>query len=111
MSTLSLNSRVSTSSGTGTVRYYGQTSFAPGLWVGVALDEVGRGKNDGTVQGVRYFDCHGDKGGVFVRDRMVQLLEQVDDDAASLVRPLPLGRDPFARFSPLPAPRFPARPG
>lgn len=40
----------------GIVRYIGATQFATGEWVGIELDDA-TGKNDGSVQGVRYFEC------------------------------------------------------
>jgi len=40
----------------GNVRYSGETSFAKGVWLGLELDDE-VGKNDGSVAGVRYFDC------------------------------------------------------
>lgn len=54
------------------VRFVGETLFAPGEWVGVELDD-GTGKNDGSVQGERYFDC--DMGnGMFVRATAVTIV-------------------------------------
>lgn len=47
------------------VKYYGETQFAPGLWVGVELATMD-GKNDGSVHGVRYFNCEMGKG-MFLR--------------------------------------------
>ena len=40
----------------GVIEYLGETKFAKGLWAGVRLDEPS-GKNDGSVAGVKYFDC------------------------------------------------------
>lgn len=45
----------------GTVRYIGPTDFGEGVWVGVEL-RTARGKNDGSVQGKRYFSCKPDHG-------------------------------------------------
>lgn len=56
------------------VRFVGETEFAPGIWVGCELDD-GSGKNDGSVQGERYFEC--DMGnGMFVRPSAVTIVSQ-----------------------------------
>lgn len=55
---------------TGVVQFYGKTSFAPGLWLGIKLDNPS-GKNDGSVGGVRYFSCP-PKHGVFAPPSRVQ---------------------------------------
>jgi ankyrin repeat protein len=55
--------------GTGMLSFLGAVRFADkatGEWCGVVLDDPTKGRNDGTVQGVRYFDCKHEKGGVFV---------------------------------------------
>ncbi|KAM5180242.1 CAP-Gly domain-containing linker protein 2 [Mantella aurantiaca] len=49
----------------GVVQYLGETQFAPGQWAGVVLDDP-VGKNDGSVGGVRYFDCPSMQG-IFTR--------------------------------------------
>ncbi|XP_061106971.1 dynactin subunit 1-like isoform X1 [Conger conger] len=55
----------------GSVAYIGTTVFATGKWVGVILDEP-KGKNDGTVQGKRYFTCE-ENHGIFLRQSQIQL--------------------------------------
>lgn len=49
----------------GVVSFIGTTHFQPGMWVGVELDTP-TGKNDGSVQGIPYFQCK-PKHGIFVR--------------------------------------------
>ena len=49
----------------GFIAYIGETRFAPGQWAGVVLDQP-VGKNDGSVAGVRYFQCETNRG-VFSR--------------------------------------------
>ncbi|AWO95890.1 putative CAP-Gly domain-containing linker protein 1-like [Scophthalmus maximus] len=49
----------------GCVQFIGGTQFAPGQWAGIVLDEP-IGKNDGSVAGVRYFQCE-DGRGIFTR--------------------------------------------
>jgi len=57
--------RVALAGQNGTVQFVGETHFAPGTWVGVALDKP-FGKNNGSVDEKRYFDCKQGHG-IFVR--------------------------------------------
>ncbi|KAL0972843.1 hypothetical protein UPYG_G00195420 [Umbra pygmaea] len=54
----------------GIIRFYGKTDFAPGYWFGVELEQP-TGKHDGSVFGVRYFNCL-PKYGVFAPPSRVQ---------------------------------------
>mmetsp|Transcript_104999 Transcript_104999/g.185971 ORF Transcript_104999/g.185971 Transcript_104999/m.185971 type:complete len:248 (-) Transcript_104999:160-903(-) len=65
----------------GTIRFKGETRFAPGEWFGVELDAVGQGKNDGSVQGVEYFRCVPMQG-IFVR-RSALALESTAAEAGT----------------------------
>lgn len=58
----------------GTVRFVGETAFAPGLWVGVELTSAD-GKNDGSVQNQRYFECEMGKG-MFLRSAALTVISQ-----------------------------------
>ncbi|KAL6260053.1 hypothetical protein P5V15_007591 [Pogonomyrmex californicus] len=55
----------------GVIAYVGPTEFASGTWIGVELDAP-TGKNDGAVNGHRYFMCR-PKCGIFVKmDKLIQ---------------------------------------
>lgn len=58
---------------TATVRFLGNPHFAAGDWVGVELDHA-TGKNDGAVQGRRYFDCSPGYG-MFVKPNAISVVE------------------------------------
>uniref|UniRef100_A0A8C1D984 CAP-GLY domain containing linker protein 2 n=1 Tax=Cyprinus carpio carpio TaxID=630221 RepID=A0A8C1D984_CYPCA len=49
----------------GVIAYLGETQFSPGQWAGVVLNDL-VGKNDGSVNGVRYFECQPLQG-IFTR--------------------------------------------
>ena len=69
---LQLNQLVQVKDEPGTVRFIGETEFAPGVWIGIELHK-GVGKNDGSVSGIRYFDCEKTGSyGIFVRKGMVK---------------------------------------
>lgn len=57
-----------------TVKFAGSTHFATGDWLGVELENAS-GKNDGAVQGQRYFDCQPSHG-MFVRPSVAIVLDQ-----------------------------------
>jgi len=56
----------------GVIRFIGDTQFKSGLWIGVEFDDS-VGKNDGSVDGVRYFECSTNCG-VFVRPNKVKVI-------------------------------------
>jgi len=70
-----------------TIRYIGDAHFQHGEWIGVELDDES-GKNDGSVQGQRYFDC-GPGRGMFVRPAAVAYVEPaVTASAPPPVKPI-----------------------
>lgn len=72
---------------TATVQYVGRTEFAAGDWVGVVLEDA-TGKNDGSVQGRRYFDCQAGHG-MFIRPETARV---IDDEPTPKPKERPLAR-------------------
>ncbi|XP_014671343.1 PREDICTED: CAP-Gly domain-containing linker protein 1-like [Priapulus caudatus] len=71
----------------GLIAFLGETQFAPGEWAGVVLDET-IGKNDGSVAGVRYFQCEA-KRGVFSRAAKLTRAPSEDGVAAAAAAATP----------------------
>uniref|UniRef100_A0A8C1RWQ1 Centrosomal protein 350 n=1 Tax=Cyprinus carpio TaxID=7962 RepID=A0A8C1RWQ1_CYPCA len=64
----------------GTLRFKGQTNFANGFWAGVELDNP-EGSNNGTYDGVVYFECS-EKHGIFAPpDKISRLPEKFEASA------------------------------
>ena len=79
--------------GRGVVRFKGPTSFMnTGKWVGIELYEK-NGKNDGSVDGISYFNCELGYG-VFVRPSQIRSIHGSELDAGPSVQkpPPPAGR-------------------
>uniref|UniRef100_A0A8D2M5C6 CAP-Gly domain containing linker protein 1 n=1 Tax=Zonotrichia albicollis TaxID=44394 RepID=A0A8D2M5C6_ZONAL len=63
----------------GFIQFLGETQFAPGQWAGIVLDEP-IGKNDGSVAGVRYFQCEPLRG-IFTRPSKLSRKALTEDEA------------------------------
>ncbi|XP_027595513.1 CAP-Gly domain-containing linker protein 1 isoform X5 [Pipra filicauda] len=63
----------------GYIQFLGETQFAPGQWAGIVLDEP-IGKNDGSVAGVRYFQCEPLRG-IFTRPSKLTRKVLAEDEA------------------------------
>lgn len=75
----------------GEIKFIGTTQFASGEWIGVLLDQP-EGKNDGTVNDVKYFQADTDCG-LFVRRVQVKLDEEVKSASVSTRERLNLLRE------------------
>ena len=60
----------------GILRFIGPTRFSTGLWCGIELSRPD-GRNNGTVKGVKYFNCKFNYG-IFVHAEKVTLVEEGD---------------------------------
>lgn len=56
----------------GVVKHAGPVINSKGIWIGVCLDEP-QGNNDGTKDGKRYFECPGEKYGMFAKPANVRV--------------------------------------
>lgn len=63
----------------GVIAFIGETRFAKGDWAGVILDEK-VGKNNGSVQGVRYFECEPGHG-IFTKLEKLTKINQIPSDS------------------------------
>ena len=63
----------------GTLRYIGPTKFSSGLWCGIELSRPD-GRNNGTVKGVKYFQCRFNYG-IFVHAEKVTIVEEASADS------------------------------
>nr|XP_056701556.1 centrosome-associated protein 350 [Euleptes europaea] len=58
----------------GTLRFKGLTNFAKGFWAGVELDKA-EGRNNGTYDGIKYFDCK-EKHGIFAPPQKISRISE-----------------------------------
>ncbi|NXY46001.1 CE350 protein, partial [Ceuthmochares aereus] len=61
----------------GTLRFKGLTKFAKGVWAGVELDKP-EGNNNGTYDGIKYFDCK-EKHGIFAPPQKISHITESTD--------------------------------
>uniref|UniRef100_A0A8C8RCU2 Centrosomal protein 350 n=1 Tax=Pelusios castaneus TaxID=367368 RepID=A0A8C8RCU2_9SAUR len=61
----------------GILRFKGLTSFAKGFWAGVELDKP-EGNNNGTYDGIKYFDCK-EKHGIFAPPQKISHISESFD--------------------------------
>lgn len=70
-----IGDRVLVGSNPGVIAFVGETRFAKGDWAGVVLDDT-VGKNNGSVQGVRYFECQPGHG-IFTKLEKLTKINQI----------------------------------
>lgn len=66
------------------IAYVGKVpEIAPGFWVGVQYEEA-HGKNDGSLDGTRYFKCAADHGSFLRPNRIEKDPDAISEDPAAL---------------------------
>jgi dynactin 1 len=63
----------------GVVRFMGTVDFSTGIWVGLELPDAS-GKNDGSVQGRKYFSCKS-RHGLFVRANICEKSDDIEESS------------------------------
>lgn len=63
----------------GTIKYVGSVENHPGIWVGVEWDDVSRGKHDGVVNGIRYFQTSDPYSGSMVRIEKIENCQTLEE--------------------------------
>ncbi|KAG6463920.1 hypothetical protein O3G_MSEX014154 [Manduca sexta] len=66
-----IGSRVKCNDDFATVKYIGEVQGYKGIWYGVEWDDTGRGKHDGSLDGVQYFKASKPGAGSFVRPNKI----------------------------------------
>ncbi|KAF7273590.1 hypothetical protein GWI33_013698 [Rhynchophorus ferrugineus] len=66
-----VGSRIESGNCFGTVRYIGKLPNYSGIWYGIEWDDSSRGKHNGTVNGVQYFETKHPTAGSFVRGEKI----------------------------------------
>ncbi|XP_063419334.1 CAP-Gly domain-containing linker protein 1-like isoform X4 [Mytilus trossulus] len=87
----------------GTLLYFGKTHIASGFWCGIELDEP-EGKHDGSVEGVRYFECRVGHGIFAPADRVSKPEGSVvsAEDITEALRQIPQPKTKVRRLLPQP---------
>lgn len=75
----------------GEVAFIGETHFSDGTWLGIILDEA-KGKNDGSVDGKRYFNCSKNHG-VFARPSKLEKADSSSNKSVHKCRSTVLSRN------------------
>lgn len=71
---LELGDRVLFNGKNGVLAFLGTTQFAKGNWAGIVLDSL-EGKNNGSVNGVQYFECEPNRG-LFAKQEKIKFVSK-----------------------------------
>lgn len=71
---LELGDRVIFNGKCGVLAFLGVTQFAKGNWAGIVLDSL-EGKNNGSVNGVQYFECEPNRG-LFAKQEKIKFVSK-----------------------------------